>query len=502
MKKILIIIAVLILIIAGKLVLLSYLDLIPPINETTKTCLVTGASSGIGREISKEMAKQGWKVIGIARRKNKLKKLALELGNKFIPYTCDVSNPKEIHQVSETIKQQKLRPTLFFLNAGIGAPSAKFEPMFSKHKQTFDTNYFGVISWIDNWINDVKNFGGGTFIATSSVSSLFATPGAAGYSASKAAVNNCFQSLRLDYRDNNIGFAIVLPGPVATEMLKTPKPLPFTHDASDEAKYIIQQVFNRKKQIEPSWFYSSILRFLNWLPDIFVIKLLGTNSQVTIEWHEITHETYPTIRPILESLETVNVNAFLPLVKPYAWKHDKRLVNVPEEKRPFIEEKVTSNIIQSLKSKYKEIITKIETGLQNKTLPIVYLAIAKDNQQKILGFALFKKESIKTNLSSRLLNITEGSRDQIDSTPDQDQLYVYVLAVDPKAQKKGVGKKLVFSAFQYCPKIKNLFLKSSAHESNKKTQGFYEHIGFIPVLKGIFNAPGWEREKIVYMYEK
>ncbi len=244
-----------------------------PINQSTKTCLVTGASSGIGLEISREMIKRGWKVIGVARRQEKLKELAAELGFGFIPYQCDVSIPVQIHDASDAIKKQGLQPTLFFLNAGTGAPYHKFQPMMPMHKECFDTNYFGVIAWVDEWINDVKAYGGGTFVATSSVNAIFAPPGCDGYGASKAALNGCFKSLRLRYFNDGIGFVLVLPGPVATPMLKAPKTLPFTHNATDEARYIVEQVFKGKKQIEPSWFYSCLLRILNWLPDSIVLNI-------------------------------------------------------------------------------------------------------------------------------------------------------------------------------------------------------------------------------------
>ena len=73
-----------------------------------------------------------------------------------------------------------------------------------------------------------------------------------------------------------------MPGPVATPMLKTPRPLPFTHSADYEAKYIVEQVFKGKKQIEPSWFYSWLLRILNWLPDSVVLKVFWDSKKFLI----------------------------------------------------------------------------------------------------------------------------------------------------------------------------------------------------------------------------
>lgn len=251
------------------------LDSIPSINESTKTCLITGASSGIGLEITRDMIKRGWQVIGVARRENTLKTIAQELGSSFIPFVCDVSNPAQVHATSEEIKAAQLKPTLFFLNAGTGDTETPFQQLLDLHQRTFATNYFGVISWIDEWLPAVKTFGGGTFVGTSSMASFFSGPGAAGYSASKAALNEAFRSLRLQYRHENIGFAIVLPGPVKTEMIKSKKELPMMQAPEETAAYIVEQVFRQKKQIEPSWFYSCVMRILAWLPDTITEKIIA-----------------------------------------------------------------------------------------------------------------------------------------------------------------------------------------------------------------------------------
>ncbi|MFC1894606.1 SDR family NAD(P)-dependent oxidoreductase [Candidatus Dependentiae bacterium] len=244
------------------------------INEKTKTCLVTGASSGIGCELARKMIKKGWKVIGIARRQEKLKKLKQEFGHKFIPYKCDVGDLNQIIKTSELIKKQLLKPTLFFLNAGVGESEFKFNPLIKQHKKIFNTNYFGAVAWIDEWIKDVKKYGGGTFVAISSVTALFAMPGSSGYSSSKAALNSCFSALRLQYYDEGIKFVTVMPGPVDTDMLKSTKPLPYTHQADEEAKYIIKEVFKGKTQIEPAWFYSILCRILSWLPDNLTLRII------------------------------------------------------------------------------------------------------------------------------------------------------------------------------------------------------------------------------------
>lgn len=246
------------------------------VHEGTRVCLVTGASSGIGAALSKQMARRGWTVIGVARRAQLLDALALELGrNRFIPYVGDVGNPDDIHAISEQIKQRGLKPTLFFLNAGMGSQDLPYKMSTKQHKETFEVNYFGVIAWVEEWLTSVKGYGGGVFVATSSVNALYPPPGVAAYSASKAALNASFKALGMQYLYENIGFAVVLPGPVATDMLKTAQHFPFTQQPAETARYIIEQTFNGERFIEPAWFYKMAFALLRVLPDAIVLKIIA-----------------------------------------------------------------------------------------------------------------------------------------------------------------------------------------------------------------------------------
>lgn len=251
----------------------SLIDRRIPINQATKTCLVTGASSGIGREIVREMVKKGWTVIGVARHEEKLKELARELGSKFIFYVCDVSNFDVVSRVSDDIKAKDFRPTLFFLNAGTSGREEMSTVSIADHQKRFATNYFGVIAWVDQWLPMVKQCGGGTFVATASIAALFSPPWAAAYGASKAALIHCFRTLQLRYINDNIGFDVVLPGVVDTAMGAPVRAVPFVHRADDEARDIIRAVFEGKKYVELSFFWSTFSRFMRLLPDQFAMKV-------------------------------------------------------------------------------------------------------------------------------------------------------------------------------------------------------------------------------------
>lgn len=171
-----------------------------------KICLITGASSGIGENLARLLIKDGWLVVGAARRTEKLKKLKEEFGINFLPVTCDVSKSKEISDASNLLRKKNIIPNLFFLNAGC----AEIEDGFHTdvHRETFEINYFGAVSWIEEWLNSNSSV---TFVAISSLVAVHATPQASAYCASKAALRSCFESLNLQYANSATKFITVLP---------------------------------------------------------------------------------------------------------------------------------------------------------------------------------------------------------------------------------------------------------------------------------------------------
>lgn len=254
---------------------LFLLDRIVPINRTTKTCLITGASSGIGKAMTYNMVKKGWQVLGIARSSDSFEELEQELGDKFIAYGCDVSDEGQVKKVSDEIKARGLKPTLFFLNAGIGFSSDESRVSTEEHKKVFGVNYFGAVVWVEQWLPFVKEQGGGTFVGTSSVITLYSAASVAAYAASKAALSACFKRLRFVHQHDNIGFALVLPGPVDTALLKGgAEKLPFKQTPKQTADYIVTRVLDGRQTIEPSWIYSAALRLLNWLPERIAFVIL------------------------------------------------------------------------------------------------------------------------------------------------------------------------------------------------------------------------------------
>ncbi|MCX7352932.1 MAG: SDR family NAD(P)-dependent oxidoreductase [Proteobacteria bacterium] len=241
-----------------------------------RICLITGASSGIGEALSREMIKKDWLVIGVARSLDKLTTLANEFPDSFLPIVCDVSDEKAVKNISEALKAKFCYPELFFLNAGLAGEEAAENPRkieTAHHHKIMATNYFGVLKWIEEWAEYLNlKEKPTTFALTSSVNVFFAPPGGAAYSASKAAITKTFESLQRSYFDACLRFLIIYPGPIATKGLKGD--VPFTWSAEKLAKYMVEHTLEGQHAMEPSLFYSVVARLLNWLPDQVVDKLL------------------------------------------------------------------------------------------------------------------------------------------------------------------------------------------------------------------------------------
>ncbi len=246
--------------------------------KTNNTALVTGASSGIGEAISRELVKRGWVVIGIARSSDKLRQIQSELSDSFIPMVCDVSKKEDIEEISSQILEKKLCPSLFFLNAGIAGEavienSKKFNVKI--HEEIMRVNYFGVLNWVEFWERPCQENGGANFVVTSSINAIFAPPTGSAYSASKAAIAKAFESLSLTYYGTNLRFSIMYPGPVDTAGLKAPRKLPFTWKPEKMGKCMVDFALSSKSSCEPFFFYKIVTRLLRALPARYTMKLLG-----------------------------------------------------------------------------------------------------------------------------------------------------------------------------------------------------------------------------------
>ena len=238
-----------------------------------KVALITGVTSGMGKCMARGLLQMGYTVLGIGRDFEKLELCKKEFGKNFQGFECDVSDSKKITFISSTIKKLKLKPSLFILNAGTGSTETHGTLDIKMHQETFQTNYFGSMQWIQEWLPESMEEGA-TFVGISSLLAKHSTPKTAAYCASKSALSSAFESLRMEYLNTPLKFITVLPGPVDTKMFKSENSVPFVQAAEKASEIILKGVFKGKNIVAFPLFYNIFFNLLRLLPTRIVAKIL------------------------------------------------------------------------------------------------------------------------------------------------------------------------------------------------------------------------------------
>ncbi len=187
-----------------------------------KVALVTGGTSGIGKETALQFAREGAKVVVAGRRFNEGNAVVAEIksgGGEAIFVQTDVTKEDQVkHLVDETVRHFG-RLDIAFNNAGIEQMGAITEVIEEDYRNVFDINVWGVFLSQKYEIPAMLNSGGGSIINTSSIVGHVAMPGASIYIASKHAVEGITKTTALELAGQGIRVNAVAPGAIATEMI-------------------------------------------------------------------------------------------------------------------------------------------------------------------------------------------------------------------------------------------------------------------------------------------
>jgi 3-oxoacyl-[acyl-carrier protein] reductase len=179
--------------------------------------LVTGASRGIGRAVAQALAERGATVGLAARSTSELKALARELPGSHHPLTCDVALPASIATAIEEFAEANGGLDLLVANAGI----AYYEPIVTqsleKIEQMTEVNWLGTVYTVKAALPYLLD-GGGHIVVMSSGAGLRGFPGAAAYSATKAAQRMFAEALRHELSGTGVSVTTVYPGEIRTSL--------------------------------------------------------------------------------------------------------------------------------------------------------------------------------------------------------------------------------------------------------------------------------------------
>ena len=179
-----------------------------------KIVLVTGASSGMGKELARLLADQGHRVYAGARRLEKMKELE---SAGVMPIAMDVSKDKDNKHAIEQIIHNESRIDTLVNNAGFGLYGPVEEITLEDARYQFEVNIFGVASLTKYVLPHMRNQRSGRIINVSSMGGKMYTPLGAWYHATKHALEGWSDCLRLETKQFGIDVVLVEPGAIRTD---------------------------------------------------------------------------------------------------------------------------------------------------------------------------------------------------------------------------------------------------------------------------------------------
>jgi short-subunit dehydrogenase len=186
-----------------------------------KVALVTGASSGIGRALAARLAQEGFAVGLVARREGALRELKDEIeaaGGVAVALVCDVTDREASLTVAAHCASELGPVDLLIANAGMGEMTEVGSLDSREVARLVETNLMGAVHFVEAVLPAMLERDAGHLVAMGSLSGFGGLPKTAAYSASKAALHNFFECLRLDLRHTGVDVTVLKPGYVRTPL--------------------------------------------------------------------------------------------------------------------------------------------------------------------------------------------------------------------------------------------------------------------------------------------
>lgn len=190
-----------------------------------KLALITGASSGIGRELSIIHSQNGGNLILVARNSERLSELKKELQDKFnndvYIIVKDLSSKNAAQEVYDRVKELNLNVDYLINNAGFGGQGNFYERDWNKDLEMINVNVLALTNLTRLFINDFVKNNSGRILNTSSSAALCPGPLQAVYFATKSYVTSFSNAIALELSETNVTVSTLMPGAVKTQFAKT-----------------------------------------------------------------------------------------------------------------------------------------------------------------------------------------------------------------------------------------------------------------------------------------
>ena len=242
--------------------------------------LITGASSGIGYDMAKQLSNMGYDLIVVARRKDKLLKLEKKLNKRITIITLDLSSEDNCHKLYEMTKNENI--DVLINNAGFGMFGNFYETDLNKEIQMIDLNIKAVHLLTKLYLIEMKKRDRGYILNVASMAAFSPGPLMATYYASKSYVVSLSKAISYELKKNKskVSISCLCPGPVETEFNEIAgtnfsfKALSSTY----VSKYALEKMFQRKALIIPGILMKVFSILIRLIPNKLLIWVVYKNQ--------------------------------------------------------------------------------------------------------------------------------------------------------------------------------------------------------------------------------
>ena len=250
-------------------------------NIIRNNILITGASSGLGKGMAIQFAKEGRNLALCARRLENLEMLKAELEQinptiTVLIKTLDVNNHPEVFEVFNAFKAEFGSLDRVIINAGMGKGASIGTGYFTANKQTAETNFIAAIAQAEAAMEIFREQNAGHLVTISSISAVRGFRRAMTvYAATKAAITSLTEGIRVDVMNTPIKVSCIHPGFIRSEINEKVEKVPFIVDTETGCKALVKSINKEKANtFVPSWPWA----ILHWVLRVVPASLLRKMS--------------------------------------------------------------------------------------------------------------------------------------------------------------------------------------------------------------------------------
>ena len=238
-----------------------------------KVIVITGAGSGIGKELALQAARKGWAVIAVTRHAHHLDDLVAEIvndGGTCVPYAADITGPEVPARIVEIAQQRFGRIDVLVNNAGFATPGRLLEQTDAQIEGQWQVHFAAPVRIMRAAFSMLLQSKGHVLFTGSGLARVPA-PYYGAYCAAKAAVRAGVTQLRRELRDTGVAVTYIDPGSVRTNFaneagIPTYGPSWVVAKPKDVARKILKAIDTRPKRVNGVWWHTLFAMLGEWFP--------------------------------------------------------------------------------------------------------------------------------------------------------------------------------------------------------------------------------------------